>query len=553
MRIFKSIYIVALAAITLASCGSVKNMAVPAMDTAVNAAAKKGTISDEDFNHWAHADLVTDSIPGMSLDQAYKFVEGKTSTTVIVGVIDSGIDIEHEDLKDVLWVNAKEIPGNGIDDDKNGYVDDIYGWNFLGGNGVTAPEQLEITRLYKKLSPKYEGKTDEEIETLSKANNDNFAAINKSYKKTYDKAKKQYDFYNNLKSEILKADETIKEKLGKSSYVLEDLQAIATENKEEVALLSRVLGSGGTVEEAAKQLDGGIKHFGSQVNVMYNVDLDGRAIVGDNPEDITDVVYGNGNVIGSVDGESHGTHVSGIILANRTNNIGMMGVANNAVLMSVRAVPDGDERDKDVALAIRYAVDNGAKVINMSFGKSWSPNPEWVFEAFKYAEKHDVLLVHAAGNDGKNIDKGENWPNDTADKVNELVDNVITVGAMSSNYDENIPANFSNYGQKNVDVFAPGVQIYSTVPKNEYAKYNGTSMASPEVAGVAALVRSYYPELSASQVKHIIMNSGTDVNFEVLVPGKKGDKVDFSTLSVSGKVLNAYNALVLADKMVNKK
>jgi len=553
MRIFKSIYLVALAAITLASCGSVKNMAVPTMDTTVNATTKKGTISDEDFNHWAHADLVTDSIPGMSLDKAYKFVEGKTSTTVIVGVIDSGIDIEHEDLKDVLWVNTKEIPGNRIDDDKNGYVDDIYGWNFLGGNGVSAPEQLEITRLYKKLSPKYEGKTDKEIETLSKVDNDNFAAINKSYKKAYDKAKKQYDFYSTFKSTLLKADETIKEKLGKSSYVLEDLQAIAAENKEDVAILSRVLGSGSTVEEYAKQLDGGIKYFGSQVNVMYNLDLDGRAIVGDNPEDITDVVYGNPHVIGSVDDEIHGTHVSGIILANRTNNIGMKGVANNAVLMSVRAVPDGDERDKDVALAIRYAVDNGAKVINMSFGKSWSPNPEWVFDAIKYAEKNDVLLVHAAGNDGKDIDVSENWPNDTTDKINEIADNVLTIGAMSSNYDEKMPATFSNYGQKNVDVFAPGVDIYSTFPKNEYQKISGTSMAAPEVAGVAALVRSYYPKLSASQVKHIIMNSGTTVDMEVLVPGKKGEKAKFTTLSISGKVLNAYNALVLADKMVNKK
>ncbi|MBG7631130.1 MAG: S8 family serine peptidase, partial [Bacteroidetes bacterium] len=204
-------------------------------------------------------------------------------------------------------------------------------------------------------------------------------------------------------------------------------------------------------------------------------------------------------------------------------------------------------------LAIRYAVDNGAKVINMSFGKSWSPNPEWVFDAIKYAEKNDVLLVHAAGNDGKDIDVSENWPNDTTDKINEIADNVLTIGAMSSNYDENMPATFSNYGQKNVDVFAPGVQIYSTFPKNEYQKISGTSMAAPEVAGVAALVRSYYPELSASQVKHIIMNSGTAINLEVLVPKKDGAKANFSTLSVSGKVLNAYNALVLADKMVNKK
>ena len=232
---------------------------------------------------------------------------------------------------------------------------------------------------------------------------------------------------------------------------------------------------------------------------------------------------------------------------------GMHGVAHNAKLMSVRAVPDGDERDKDVALAIRYAVDNGAKVVNMSFGKSYSPNRHWVMDAIKYAEKHDVLLVHAAGNSSEDIDVSDNWPNDSFDKINEVADNVLTIGAMSVNYNEKLPASFTNYGQKNVDVFAPGVQIYSTVPKNEYAKFSGTSMASPEVAGVATLVRSYYPQLSASQVKHIIMNSGTKLDLEVLVPGKKDEKVNFSTLSISGKVANAYNALVLADKMVNGK
>ncbi len=230
----------------------------------------------------------------------------------------------------------------------------------------------------------------------------------------------------------------------------------------------------------------------------------------------------------------------------------MQGVANNAKLMSVRAVPDGDERDKDVALAIRYAVDNGAKVINMSFGKSFSPNKEWVFDAIKYAEKKDVLLVHAAGNESKDIDTGENWPNDAEDKVTEFADNMITVGAMSAKYNEHLPATFSNYGKKNVDIFAPGVQIYSTTPKNNYARFNGTSMASPEVAGVATLIRSYYPQLSASQVKHILMNSGTPITFKVNIPGKK-EKTTLSELSISGRVLNAYNAVVLADKMVNGK
>lgn len=546
MRILKPMYVVAIAAITLSSCSSIKNMAVPTMDTAVNATAKKGVISDEDFNHWAHADLATDSIPGMSLEKAYAFVEGKESSTVIVAVIDSGIDIEHEDLKDVLWMNSKEIPANGIDDDKNGYVDDVNGWNFLGGFGVAAPEQLEITRLYAKSKAKFEGKTAETVSPEEKADFELF----QKYEKAYNASAGSHIATMERLKQINGTFENVMKAMGTDSISLEALKAFKSEDP---ALSAQVAGLVALYERGATYEDFKEYYDSQSENKSYDLEYDGRALAGDNPDDITDLNYGNGAVIGSKEIESHGTHVSGIILANRNNNLGMKGVAEDAILMSVRAVPDGDERDKDVALAIRYAVDNGAKVINMSFGKSWSPNPEWVFEAFKYAEKNDVLLVHAAGNDGKDIDVSENWPNDTADKINELCDNVLTVGAMSSNYDENIPATFSNYGKLNVDVFAPGVQIYSTIPNNEYAKYNGTSMASPEVAGVAALVRSYYPELSASQVKHIIMNSGVEVDMDVLIPGKEGEKANFSTLSVSGKVLNAYNALVLADKMVNKK
>jgi subtilisin family serine protease len=546
MRILKSMFVVALAAITLASCSSVKNMTVPTMETAVNATAKKGIISDEDFNHWAHADLVTDSIPGMSLEKAYKFVEGKKSVTVIVGVIDSGIDIEHEDLKDVLWMNTGEIVGNGIDDDKNGYIDDIYGWNFLGGEGVAAPEQLEITRLTAKGKVRFDGKTKDEIAEEDLADFEQYEI----YLKAYEASSSRYFETLERLTEINDTFIVVKEALGDKEITIENLEAIETEDPQLQAQVSGIIAlsqRGATYEDFNNYYQSQLK------NKNYDFEFDGRAIVGDNPEDITDVVYGNGFVIGSVEEESHGTHVAGIILASRNNGIGMNGVAANAILMTVRAVPDGDERDKDVALAIRYAADNGAKVVNMSFGKSWSPNAEWVFDAIKYAEEKDVLLVHAAGNDAKNIDVSENWPNDSSDKINEIVDNVITVGAMSSNYDENLPATFSNYGQKNVDIFAPGVQIYSTIPNNEYARYNGTSMASPEVAGVAALIRSYYPELSASQVKHVIMNSGTKVTFDVLVPGKEGEKASFTTLSISGSVLNAYNALVLADKMVNKK
>ena len=543
----KSLYVAVIVAATFTACSSVKNLAVPTMDTTVSlTAAKEGAVTDEQFNHWAHADLETDTIPGLSLEKAYKFLEGKTGETVIVGVIDSGIDIEHEDLKDVLWINSKEIAGNEIDDDKNGYVDDIYGWNFLGGNGVAAPEQLEITRLVAKMKPRFEGKT---IETVSEEEKSDFELYQKYLKSFNNAAEKNLKTKARL-NQIADNFRAIEQFLGKENFTAGDLKNVKTDDLMLQSQIGDILGlaSRGLDKKAFTEYYENFKK-----NKNYDLNFDGRAIVGDNPQLFSDTKYGNGFVIGSKEEESHGTHVSGIILASRTNNIGMKGVAHNAKLMSIRAVPDGDERDKDVALAIRYAVDNGAKVINMSFGKSYSPYRHWVFEAIKYAENNDVLLVHAAGNDHKDIDVKDNWPNDSVDKNSEIADNVLTVGAMSINYREDLPASFSNYGQKNVDVFAPGVQIYSTVPQDKYARYNGTSMASPEVAGVATLVRSYYPQLSASQVKHIIMNSGTKIDMDVLVPGKEGEKAAFSTLSVSGSVANAYNALVLADKMVNKK
>jgi len=549
MSIFKPMYVVALATVTLASCGSVKSITdkpVPTMDTTVSISQKKGAIGEEQFNHWAHADLVSDTIPGMSLDKAYKFLEGKKGITVIVGVIDSGIDIEHEDLKDVLWTNTKEIAGNGIDDDNNGYIDDIHGWNFLGGNGDAAPEQLEITRLVAKLNPRFEGKT---IENISEADKADFKKYQK-YLEAYKTSSARHIQTMTRMEQLGENFAAVKNYLGKETITMEDLQGINTEDETLKAQVGDLIGLFGKGLDE----DAYLEYYATQKkNKNYDFNFNGRTIVGDNPEDINDTNYGNGFVIGSKDEESHGTHVSGIILASRNNNKGLNGVANNAKLMSVRAVPDGDERDKDVALAIRYAVDNGAKVINMSFGKSFSPNKEWVFDAIKYAAEKDVLLVHAAGNNNENIDIKDNWPNDSENKINEISDNVITIGAMSSNFNEKLPASFSNYGKLNVDVFGPGVQIYSTVPKDEYAKYSGTSMASPEVAGIATLIRSYYPELSASQVKHIIMNSGVKVNLHVLIPGEKGEKAAFSNLSKAGSIANAYNALLLADKMVNGK
>ncbi len=542
-------------AIVLSGCSSTKNLhsvAVPqGSSTAVNIPAKVGTMTEEEIQQWPHADIYQDSIPGMSLEKAYEFIADKKGTTVIVGVIDSGIDIEHEDLKDNVWTNTDEIAGNGKDDDNNGYIDDIHGWNFLGGEGQATPEQLEVTRIYKMLDNKYKGKSRSDMGASEMDGFNYYQKVKKDYEKRIGEAKENYEYYNKTKTYLNDAHNSTVEKLGKEDYTMADLNSLDEADRN--PFLMKILSNGSNVAEVNEQLEGGLKYYGSQVNTMYNLEFDGRTATGDDAYDISDVPYGNAFTIGSVEDEMHGTHVSGIAVATRDNGKGMNGVAKNVKLLSVRTVPDGDEYDKDVALAIRYAVDNGAKVINMSFGKSYSPNAEWVYDAIKYAASKDVLLVHAAGNDHKNIDKSDNFPTDAPDKVKEIADNVITIGAMTRNYNEDLVASFSNYGKLNVDLFAPGLEIYSTVPKNEYRSIQGTSMAAPEVSGVAALIRSYYPELSASQVKHILMNSGIKVDLNVKLPGGEGKLVPFSDLSVSGRVLNAYNALKMADSMVSGK
>ena len=310
------------------------------------------------------------------------------------------------------------------------------------------------------------------------------------------------------------------------------------------------------IPKALEQLNEGIDYYSGRLDTHFNLDLNGRAKTGDDPYDITDTNYGNNQVSGpdpKMEDAKHGTHVAGIIAAQRDNNIGINGVANNVKILVVRAVPDGDEYDKDIALGIRYAVDNGAKVINTSFGKYFSTNPEWVTDAIKYAAKNDVLIVNAAGNEGLNVDENRIYPNDQYLAVpKEISDNFLTVGALNYDYGSDLVANFSNYGKTNVDVFAPGTKIWSTTPNNEYEYLQGTSMASPAVAGVAALIRGYYPDLSAGQVKQIIMDSGLSTNASVIVGGDVNDTQSFKDLSSSGKMVNLYNALILADKISKK-
>ena len=524
MKLIKPIYISAIALLASTSLIAQQKSETKTFT------AKKTELTETQKKRWSDFDLEKDSIPGMSVDKAYsKFLKGKKGSKIIVGVVDSGLDIDHEDLKGKIWTNKKEILGNNIDDDKNGFIDDIHGWNFLG---EATDENLELTRIVKK------GDDGSETYKTAKAELDKkLAEMNQQ--------KPQVDM-------IAKADKTIREYLKKDTYSLADLKAITTTdsdlNRSKMIMTSIATQAGDGFQEEIKSY---IDYIYDQLNYNLNVDFSGRK-AGDNPDDMVITHYGNGNVKGpDVEDALHGTHVAGIIAQIRGNDIGGDGVvANNVEIMAVRAVPNGDEYDKDIALAIRYAVDNGAKVINGSFGKDYSPHKEWVWDAIKYAASKDVLIVHAAGNDSKDVDSEPNFPTDVINDK-EITDNLITIGALNKVYGSNLVADFSNYGAKNVDVFSPGVEIYATVPNNKYKYEQGTSMASPNAAGVAALIRSYYPKLTASQVKHILMDSGTPISENVIVDEKK-NSVPFSSTCVSGKIVNAYNALLMADKISKK-
>ncbi|MFT4983501.1 MAG: cell wall-associated protease [Flavobacterium sp.] len=541
MNSINPICLSAFAVLVLAGCGAQKQVPSFSQVVAISAplnSKKVAPLKENELQRWSHLDIVNDTIPGMSVDRAYsELLKDKKGTKVIVGIIDSGVDIEHEDLKSVIWTNSKEVAGNGIDDDNNGYVDDIHGWNFLGDS---TKENLEYERIIKD-------KTLVDEVTYKEAKKINDDKI--------DQAKAGSSRLKELLTLTASADAVIVKHLAKPVYTIDEVNAIDSKESsiaESKVTMQRMLSYGMSVVDLEKAIQGDIDEMTALLN-GDNLKQDYRKVVGDNPNDITDTKYGNNNVMGP-DKEKilHGTHVAGIVAQVRNNNIGGDGIANNVEILTVRAVPDGDEYDKDIALGIRYAVDNGAKVINGSFGKSFSPHKQWVYDAIKYAEKKDVLIVHAAGNDGKDIDSNENFPNDSDDKKTEYADNMLTIGALNFEYGDKVVARFSNIGKVNVDVFAPGVKIYATTPNDTFNYLQGTSMASPNVAGVAAIIRSYYPKLTASQVKHILMDSGVAITENVVVAGNPKDSRSFTTLSKSGKIVNAYNALLMADKMSRK-
>ncbi|MEO1022908.1 MAG: S8 family peptidase [Bacteroidota bacterium] len=495
---------------------------------------------------WHHQSIQNSSSFGVNTEQAYdEFIQKLTPRKKVkVAIIDSGIDIEHEDLKSVIWINEDEIPGNGIDDDNNGYVDDIHGWNFIGGadGRHVDKDTYEVTRLYKRLSPDYAGLTQDQVPEEQAKEFELFKKVEEEYERSAKRAEELFNQAVNVEQAIGFALQTV----GASSVdAVTDAMLEANPNDDDRAkqakqILTYFREQGLTDEILEFELADmkGRKQYG------YNLEFEPRSIVGDDPYDLSSRAYGNNDVVGVHN--DHGTHVAGIVGAVRDNGLGIDGVASEVEIMALRAVPDGDERDKDVANAIRYAVENGADIINMSFGKGYSPNKAYVDEAVKFAEKKGVLLVCSAGNSALDIDEENSYPDKYYADGSGTASNWITVGASSWYTGTMVSASFSNFGNIDVDLFAPGVDIMSTIPNNQYEAFNGTSMAAPVVSGVAALILTYYPEFSPSEVISLLMESSTKPDYDrVLVPGSV-ETAPFSDLSVSGGIVNAYEALKLA-------
>ena len=490
----------------------------------------KSSLSKIDKKNWHNLDIEKDSVPGTSIERAYnELLNDLKGKKVIVAVIDTGLDIDHISLSENIWIN-KDEKVNGKDDDNNGYIDDIHGWNYLGSS---YNETRDMTRILRD----------------NKINNRKYNLVEEEIQKEIKNSKEQLNILNYYIQILDESKELLSDYLDNDNFSIQDVNSIETVDPK-LNRAKNIYKDFDFYGYTKEYLNEGIDQYNDFINYHFNVEFNGRT-TNDDIYDINDRNYGDNNINNTKESESHSTHVSGIISGNRKIEDGNKGINNLAEIMVLRAVPNGDEYDKDVALAIRYAVDNGAKIINGSFGKYFSSNPEWVIDAIRYASENDVLFIAGAGNESKDLDSlsNDNYPNDQYFNKDEFSETFIKVGASSINLDENFTAYFSNYGKINVDIFAPGVDIYSSMPNNKYKFQDGTSMASPVVAGIASLIMSYFPRLSAKKVKEIILESGIDIDLEI---GNLGDKKNFNEYSKSGKLINAYNALILASKSRRK-
>lgn len=535
----------------------------------------KKQLSPLELQTWYQKDFIQDGIPGISLDKWYKKnSEVKKGSAIIIAVIDTQIDLQHEDLKGQLWINQDEIPNNGLDDDHNGYVDDNNGWSFTGtkSGGYVVWNKYEYVRIVKEWGDLFKDKTESQIESKD-------IYKYREYKRALKKFEEKNVYYRrwlkslNYEREIFPLiKDTLKYFFPKENYTYNQLDSLYNKYKindkkfgerrdnndrDLGALIDAMMVCWELDQKSLDDIQDKQIQLDSIVNKNLNLYYDERLLIGDHPQ-ILETGYGNNNVSNNKAGhrkiQDHCTKMAGVIGANRDNNKGIKGIVQHVKIMPLNVSPSGDEHDKDITMAIRYAVDNGAKIINMSFSKEFSLHKEWVQDALKYADQHNVLLVNSAGNDAVNIDEATYYPSDmNSDTGSEFCSNFIKVGSVTRHLDSTFVSDFSNYGKINVDLFAPGDEIYSTSYSNSYKFDSGTSMAVPMVCGTAALIWLHYPNLTAAEVKDIILISGNLFDKQVIVPGTKTKKVPFSELSKSGRVLNVYNALEFAKKISKKR
>jgi subtilisin family serine protease len=550
----KALSIRLLATLSLIACTSAPPASAPApvaapTPAASDAPAAAATRLTESPKNWHLLDESTDHVPGISADRAMRelLASRQPRREVIVAVIDNGIDTAHADLRANLWTNPKDTPGNAKDDDGNGYVDDTRGWNFIGGKDGkdVQHDTYELTREHARCTKGPTG-AGAGLPALSP---EKCKSVADEFTKKRAEAEQNLQRYRPIRDALNRAVTLLKTASGSDSLTTERVMAVQP-TRPELAQARQMYLDLANAGITPSMLDEAVKQFESELAYGLNPDYDPRPLVGDNYADPNERRYGNPDVNGQ--DPKHGTHVAGIIAAVRGNNVGMDGIAPSVRIMMIRTVPDGDERDKDVANAIRYAADNGAQVINMSFGKAYSPFKGVVDEAVRYADSKGVLMIHAAGNDGEDLTKNPNFPS-PAYLSGGRPQNWIEVGASSWKGGDSLAAPFSNFGPGVVDLFAPGVDVYSTIPGNQYEKDSGTSMAAPVVTGVAALLMSYFPSLTAADVKRILLNSATRHTQQMVIrPGEGGTRVPFGSLSNTGGIVNVYNAVKMADQMATR-
>ena len=524
-------------------------VSAPADDSVPGADEEK--VEEDILESWMHLNGDDGAYVGVGTQMAYEMLlkNKKPLKKVVVAVIDSGVDIKHEDISP--WTNDDEIPDNGIDDDKNGYVDDVYGWNFIGGaDGENIYyDTFEVTREYVRMRNMFEGVDTDSLSAEQQKDYAYFLQMEEDYNNEVEEMTAIFNNINSAAGLIDAANSIMGDFLETSDFTIEQVNEVESP-REEVQQAKSIILYFDQLGLDQEQILEAKEAYEGNLEKGLNPDFDPRGIVGDNYSDTTEKYYGNNNVTGP--DAYHGTHVAGIIGARRDNAIGIDGIANSVEIMAVRAVPKGDERDKDIANAIRYAVDNGADIINMSFGKNVSPQKAVVDEAIRYAESKDVLMIHASGNDGVNNDSTLNFPTPKLPDGSGRVNTWLEVGASSWEGPQHLAASFSNYGKMSVDVFAPGVAIYSTAPENKYKSSDGTSMASPVVAGLAALVMAYYPQFSAAEIKDILLESAASYADRIVTkPGTESTLVPFGSLSRTGSIVNAYGALRMAEEKAN--